>query len=67
MDSPSRKRSLPDAEGRSGEVLVVDYAKNEDGWVTARIREYPAAISQGRDHDAAFANVIAALHDLLGQ
>jgi hypothetical protein len=27
--------------------LSVTYTENEDGWVTAQVVEYPAAISQG--------------------
>jgi predicted RNase H-like HicB family nuclease len=44
--------------------LTVLYRTNEDGWVTAQIAEYPAAISQGRTEHEAWTNVLDALHDL---
>jgi|ERR1035438_1258774 hypothetical protein len=44
--------------------LTVLYSRNEDGWVTAQIAEYPAAISQGRTEHEAWTNVLDALHDL---
>jgi hypothetical protein len=51
--------------GRSDPAqLTVLYTENPDGWVTAQIAEYPAAISQGRTQREAFNNVIDALHDL---
>lgn len=44
--------------------LTFLYSTNEDGWVTAQIAEYPAAISQGRTEHEAWMNVLDALHDL---
>ena len=44
--------------------LTVLYTKNDDGWVTAQIAEFPAAISQGRTEHEAWKNVLDALHDL---
>jgi hypothetical protein len=44
--------------------LTITYTENEDGWVTAQVVEYPAAISQGRTQDEAWLNVLDALHDL---
>jgi hypothetical protein len=52
--------------GRSDPTqLTVLYTRNEDGWVTAQIAEYPAAISQGRTEHEAWTNVLDALHDLM--
>ncbi len=56
--------SPPAPSIRHADVLTVRYAKNPDGWVTAQIAEVPAAISQGRDVEEAWANVLDALHDL---
>ena len=47
--------------------LTVEFTENPDGWVSAQIEEFPAAISQGRDKDEALANVLDALHDLTHQ
>lgn len=44
--------------------LTVLYSRNDDGWITAQIAEYPAAISQGRTEHEAWTNVLDALHDL---
>ncbi len=44
--------------------LTVLYSTSEDGWVTAQIAEYPAAISQGQTQHEAWTNVLDALHDL---
>ena len=44
--------------------LTVLYTPNDDGWITAQIAEFPAAISQGRDEHEAWTNVLDALHDL---
>jgi hypothetical protein len=59
-------RSTADSiAGRSDpSQLTVLYSRNEDGWVTAQIAEYPAAISQGRTEHEAWTNVLDALHDL---
>jgi predicted RNase H-like HicB family nuclease len=46
------------------EQLTVVYTPNEDGWITAQIREFPAAISQGPTEHEAWRNVLDALHDL---
>jgi hypothetical protein len=52
--------------GRS-DHLTVRFTTNPDGWVTAQLEEIPAAISQGRDEDEAWVNVLEALHDLTHQ
>lgn len=44
--------------------LGVRYDRNPDGWVTAQFVELPAAISQGRDVDEAWLNLLDALYDL---
>lgn len=44
--------------------LTVLYTRNDDGWITAQIAEFPAAISQGRTEHEAWTNVLDALHDL---
>jgi predicted RNase H-like HicB family nuclease len=44
--------------------LTFVYTPNSDGWVTAQIAEFPAAISQGATEEAARLNVLDALHDL---
>jgi uncharacterized protein YdaU (DUF1376 family) len=44
--------------------LTIHFEEADDGWVTARIEEEPAAISQGRTQDEAYDNVLDALHDL---
>ncbi len=44
--------------------LTVLYTRNEDGWITAQIAEFPAAISEGRTEHEAWTNVLDALHDL---
>ena len=46
------------------ERLTIRYTDAGEGWVTARIEEEPAAISQGRTRAEAYENVIDALHDL---
>jgi predicted RNase H-like HicB family nuclease len=53
------------AHGEDVEHLTILFEEAEDGWIAARIAEFPAAISQGRSHDEARANVIDALDDLL--
>jgi len=40
------------------------YTRNDDGWVTAQIAEFPEAISQGLTQREARDNVLEALHDL---
>jgi hypothetical protein len=47
--------------------LTVLYTTNDDGWITAQIAEFPAAISQGRTEHEAWTNVVDALHDLTHQ
>jgi hypothetical protein len=47
--------------------LTVLYTRNDDGWITAQIAEFPAAISQGRTEHEAWTNVVDALHDLTHQ
>jgi len=44
--------------------LTVLYTRNEDGWITAQIAEFPAAISQGQTEHEAWTHVLDALHDL---
>jgi alpha-ketoglutarate-dependent taurine dioxygenase len=44
--------------------LSVRYETNPDGWVTAQFVELPEVISQGRDRDEAWVNLLDALHDL---
>jgi predicted RNase H-like HicB family nuclease len=45
--------------------FTVVYEDGGDGWVTARILEKPAAISQGRSREEARENVRDALRELL--
>lgn len=45
--------------------LTVIYSQGDDGWVLARIREFPAAMSQGRTREQARANVLDALREIL--
>ena len=53
------------AGSSSSDHLSFVYTANPDGWVAARIAEFPEAISQGeRRNCTARANVLEALHDL---
>jgi predicted RNase H-like HicB family nuclease len=45
--------------------LTVVYEDGETGWVVARIREVPAAVSQGKTRDEARENVLDALRELV--
>jgi predicted RNase H-like HicB family nuclease len=45
--------------------LTVIYEDGEDGWILARVREVPAAISQGRTREEARENVLDALRELV--
>jgi predicted RNase H-like HicB family nuclease len=45
--------------------LTVVYEEGEEGFVLARIREVPAAMSQGRTHREARENVLDALRELV--
>jgi len=45
--------------------LTVVYEEGESDWVVARIREVPAAMSQGRTRDEARENVLDALRELV--
>ena len=45
--------------------LTVVYEEGEDGYILARVREVPAAISQGRTHEEARDNVLDALRELV--
>jgi len=45
--------------------LTAIYSQGEDGWIVARIRELPAAMSQGRTREEARANVLDALRELM--
>jgi hypothetical protein len=44
--------------------LTFLYTTNPDGWVTAQISEFPAAISEGATEHEAYLNVLEAFHDL---
>lgn len=44
--------------------LTVQYEEGQDGWVIARVRELPAAMSQGRTRQEARDNVLDALQEL---
>ena len=44
--------------------LSIIYEEGEDGFVLARIREVPAAMSQGRTREEARENVLDALREL---
>lgn len=50
--------------GAGLEHLTFTYTENDDGWITAQIVEYPAAISQGPTREQAKLNALEALHDL---
>lgn len=45
--------------------LTIVYEEGEDGWVVARIREVPGALSQGRTREEACDNVLDALRELV--
>jgi predicted RNase H-like HicB family nuclease len=45
--------------------LTVIYEEDEDGWILARVREVPAAFSQGRTREEARDNVLDALRELV--
>ena len=45
--------------------LTVVFEDGEDGFVLARVREVPAAISQGRTREEARENVLDALRELV--
>lgn len=53
----------PDANVDPTQLTGV-FASNPDGWVTAQIGEFPAAISQGPNEHEAWLNVLDAYHDL---
>jgi predicted RNase H-like HicB family nuclease len=44
--------------------LTVQYEEGQDGWIIARVRELPAAMSQGRNRQEARENVLDALQEL---
>ena len=44
--------------------LTVQYEDGQDGWIIARVRELPAAMSQGRTRQEARDNVLDALQEL---
>lgn len=44
--------------------LTIDFEDGQDGRVIARVREVPAAMSQGRTRDEARENVLDALSEL---
>ena len=56
--------AAPDAGSVDPARLTIAYTENDDGWVTAQVVEYPAAISQGATRHEAWVNVLDALHDL---
>jgi len=56
---------LPHPDGVSVHVEIV-YEVDEDGWVVASVPEVPGVHSQGRTREEARANVIDALHGMLG-
>jgi hypothetical protein len=62
----SATASHPTESSGFGHLTFV-YTPNPDGWVTAQIVEFPAAISQGETEEAARRNVLDALHDLTHQ
>jgi predicted RNase H-like HicB family nuclease len=41
--------------------FTILYEKGEDGWIVARIKEVPGALSQGRTREEARENVVDAL------
>lgn len=45
--------------------LTVVCEEGENGYILARVREVPAAISQGRTHEEARDNVLDALRELI--
>jgi predicted RNase H-like HicB family nuclease len=45
--------------------LTVLYEDDGEGWIVARIKEIPAAMSQGRTREEARDNVIDALRELI--
>jgi predicted RNase H-like HicB family nuclease len=45
-------------------LLTVQYEEGENGWIIARVRELPAAMSQGRTRKEARDNVLDALQEL---
>ncbi len=56
--------SSPEPGSAEPGQLTISYTENEDGWVTAQVVEYPAAISQGATRHEAWVNVLDALRDL---
>lgn len=44
--------------------LTARFEHNPDGWVTAQFIEVPQAISQGRDENEAYRNLLGAMYDL---
>ena len=56
--------AIPPARRGDPARLTFRYTQNPDGWVTAQIEEFPAAISQGASEHEAYVNVLDALHDL---
>jgi hypothetical protein len=54
----------PEAGSVEPAQLTISYTEGDDGWITAQVVEYPAAISQGRSRHEAWVNVLDALHDL---
>lgn len=45
--------------------ITVLYEEDEDGWIVARVKEVPGALSQGRTREEARENVLDALRLML--
>jgi predicted RNase H-like HicB family nuclease len=45
--------------------LTIVYEDGDSGWIVARIREVPAAVSQGKTREEARENVLDALRELV--
>jgi len=46
-------------------VPSIDFTRDEDGWIVARVPEAPGALSQGRTREEARENVLDALRTVL--
>jgi hypothetical protein len=62
--APVGAAPTPDAGSDEPARLTITYSENDDGWITAQVVEYPAAISQGATQHEAWVNLLDALHDL---
>lgn len=45
--------------------ITILYEEDEDGWIVARVKEVPGALSQGRTREEARENVLDALRLML--